>query len=280
MRQIPAYVIRDRVKDLCIQAATVLPEDVLEAMESSKEGETDFLAREILGLLIENALLARDNRIPVCQDTGVTHVFIEMGQDVLVEGDLRQAVGEGVAAGYTQGYLRRSVVSDPLFGRKNTGDNTPPVIYTEVVPGSAVRITVMPKGAGSENMSRLCMLVPAAGAAGVKEYVLQTVKKAGPNACPPFVVGVGIGGMMDTAAHLSKRALLRPVGTYNKDPEIAVFEKDLLDAVNDLNIGPGGLGGGTTALAVHVETYPTHIGSLPVAVNLQCHAARRAQADI
>ncbi len=280
MRQIPSYVIRDRVKDLCIQAATALPQDVLEAMESCMEWEQNPLAREILGLLMENAVLARDNRIPVCQDTGVTHVFVEIGQEIMIEGDLRQAVQEGVAAGYTQGYLRKSVVADPLFGRKNTGDNTPPVIYTEVVPGSAMRITVMPKGAGSENMSALCMLVPASGAAGVEEFVLQTVKNAGPNACPPLVVGVGIGGMMDTAAHLSKRALLRQVGTYNKDPQIAVFERDLLAAVNELNIGPGGLGGRTTALAVHVETYPTHIGSLPVAVNLQCHAARRAQAEI
>jgi len=268
--------IEDLVRELCIKAAIELPGDVALALLEVSRKETSALGREILGALLKNAEFARERRIPICQDTGLTYVFLDVGRDVRIEGDLKEAVTRGVARGYQEGYLRKSVVKDPLFHRENTGDNTPPVIHIDIVPGSDVKVTVLPKGTGSENMSAIKMLTPSAGPQGVMDFVLETVRQGGPNACPPLVVGVGVGGMMDTAAFLAKKALLRPVGDSNPDPEIASMERQLLTAINNLGIGPGGFGGSTTALAVHIETYPTHIGALPVAVNLQCHAARRA----
>jgi fumarate hydratase subunit alpha len=278
---IQAATICEVVKDLCIKAATVLPDDVVEALKTSRLQESEPVAVDVLDMILENAQIARTEGIPICQDTGVTHVFLEVGQDARVVGDLYEAVSMGVARGYTQGYLRKSVVRDPLFARANTGDNAPPVIHVDLVPGrSDVKITVMPKGTGSENMSGIAMLTPAAGPEGVAQFVIDTVKKAGPNACPPLVIGVGIGGMMDYAALLAKKALLRPIGRRNPEPRVSALEEEILTQVNRLGIGPGGLGGRTTALAVAIETYPTHIGALPVAVNLQCHAARSASASI
>jgi len=273
---IHAGEIEDLVRDLCIKAVTDLPGDVAVALLAASRRETSALGREILGALLKNAEFAKETRTPLCQDTGLTYVFLEIGRDVRIEGDIKEAVTRGVARGYTEGYLRKSVVRDPLFHRENTGDNTPPVIHIDIVPGSEVSVTVLPKGTGSENMSAVKMLTPSAGPQGVMDFVLETVRQGAPNACPPMVVGVGVGGMMDTASFLAKKALLRPVGDSNRDPEIASMEKKLLAAINNLGIGPGGFGGITTALAVHIETYPTHIGALPVAVNLQCHAARRA----
>ncbi|MDI6632593.1 MAG: fumarate hydratase, partial [Thermoanaerobacteraceae bacterium] len=229
--------------------------------------------------LLANAALARQEGIPVCQDTGVAVVFLEVGQDLRIVGDLEAAVHEGVRCGYREGYLRTSVVRHPL-NRVNTGDNTPAVIHTRVVPGDRLRITVAPKGAGSENMSALRMLKPADGVEGVKRFVLEVVENAGPNACPPLVVGVGIGGTMEKAALLAKEALLRPLGSHSDDPLAAALEAELLEAINRSGIGPLGLGGRVTALAVHVSVYPCHIASLPVAVNLNCHAARHRSAEL
>ena len=278
MGYIDAESVRKTVRDLCIQACTVLPDDVLSALRRSRDAEGKSLAGDIMDMLLENAEIAAGEKVPICQDTGLVHVFLDLGRDVTMKGDLFQAVVEGVALGYTEGYLRKSVVDDPLFDRVNTKDNSPPVIHLELVPGSDLTITVMPKGTGSENMSRLAMLTPAAGPEGVKRFVLDTVKNAGANACPPMIVGVGVGGMMDKAAYLAKRALLRRIGERNPDDRVAALETELLREINELGIGPAGLGGSTTALWVAIETYPTHIGALPVAVNLQCHAARRATA--
>ncbi len=281
LKTIRASLIRHAVKELCIAAATALPRDVLLALENAFEKERSPGARDILAVILENARMAETRSIPLCQDTGMVHVFLELGQDVCIEGDLKGAVCEGVSLGYFRGYLRKSVVRDPLYNRDNTGDNAPPVIYLDLVYGSSdLKITLFPKGTGSENKSRVAMLMPSAGVEGVKDFVVQTVKKAGPDACPPFFVGVGVGGMMDHAAHLAKVALLRPLGAKNPDPKIALLEREILYCLNSTGIGPGGLGGDTTALAVSIETYPTHIGALPVAVNLQCHAARRAAAVI
>jgi fumarate hydratase subunit alpha len=281
VKTICAEDIRDTVRDLCIRAATELPGDVAVALIKARKAEDNPLAGEILGAILENAKISSSEGIPICQDTGLTYVFLEVGQEAhIAGGDLEQAVTEGVSRGYTQGYLRKSVVRDPLWDRQNTGDNTPPAIHVEIVPGSDLSITVLPKGTGSENMSAVAMLTPAEGVQGVKSFVLETVRKGGANACPPLVVGVGVGGMMDTAAYLAKKALLRPVGTSSADPRTAALEGSLLTEINALGIGPGGLGGRTTALAVHIETFATHIGALPVAVNLQCHAARRATATL
>lgn len=279
MKTVRAGDVRSAVRDLCIRATTELPGDVAVALIKARKSEDSPLAQEILGAILENARLSSSRKVPICQDTGLTYVFLEVGQDLhIAGGDLGRAVAQGVAEGYTQGFLRKSVVRDPLFSRENTGDNTPPVIHTEIVPGSDLSITVLPKGTGGENMSAVAMLTPAAGIEGVRKFVLDTVAKGAANACPPLTVGVGVGGMMDAAALLAKKALLRAVGVSNPDPRVAGLEGELLDDINKLGIGPGGLGGRNTALAVHIETCPTHIGALPVAVNLQCHAARRATA--
>ncbi|HHY39503.1 MAG TPA: fumarate hydratase [Clostridia bacterium] len=277
MREIDVAEVRDAVEGLCISACYDLPQDVMEALKKAAEKEISDVGRDTINLIIENAETAARERMPICQDTGVTIVFLELGQDVrLVGGDLYEAVNEGVRRGYTNGYLRKSVVDDP-FLRRNTKDNTPAVIYTDIVPGDKLRIIVVPKGTGSENMSALKMMTPAQGMEGVKKFVVETVDKAGSNPCPPIIVGVGIGGMMDKAAQIAKKALLRPVGQPNPLPHIAKLESEILEEINKTGIGPQGLGGCVTALAVHIETYPTHIGALPVAVNIQCHAARHAE---
>ncbi len=278
MRELDVTKVAQAVEELCITACYDLPPDVLKALEKAGAAEESDVGREIIGICVENAKVAARERVPICQDTGVTIVFLELGQDLhLVGGDLNAAVAEGVRRGYTKGYLRKSVVVDPLFSRKNTGDNTPPVIYTDIVPGDKLRIVVVPKGTGSENMSGLRMLTPAAGPEGVKRFIVETVDKAGSNPCPPVIVGVGVGGMMDRAALLAKKALLRPTGAPHPQTEVAELESETLAEINRLGIGPQGLGGRVTALAVHIETAPTHIGALPVAVNIQCHAARHAE---
>lgn len=270
--------ITDTVERLCIEACTVLGEDWWQAMEEALEREESALGKEILRLLQENARLAASTGEALCQDTGTAVVFLELGQEVrLTGGDLYEAINEGVRRGYSKGYLRQSMVDDPLI-RKNTGDNTPAIIHVEIVPGSDLKITVAPKGGGSENSSGLTMLKPADGREGVIKYVLEVVETAGANPCPPVIVGVGLGGNLEKAAFLAKKALLRPLGTRHPEAHIAELEKEILERINATGIGPQGLGGRITALDVHIEIYPTHIASLPVAVNLQCHAARHAAA--
>jgi fumarate hydratase subunit alpha len=273
MREIHVEEIRDSVAQICIDAAYNLSDDVLTAFDRAIETETAPGAKEILSLLKENARIAREDHIPLCQDTGIAIFFVEIGQDLRIKnGFIVDAINEGVRKGYKEGYLRKSVV-DPIT-RKNTGDNTPAIIYTELVPGDKLKISFMPKGAGSENMSVIRMLRPTEGVEGVKNFVLECVRKAGANPCPPVVIGVGIGGDFEKAALIAKKALLRPVGSPNPRLELASFEEMLLKAVNRTGIGPEGLGGKVTAMAVHVESFPCHIASLPVAVNINCHAAR------
>jgi len=273
MREIHVDEIRDNVAQICIDAAYDLSEDVCTAFDRAQEIETAPAAKAVIGLLKENARIAREDRIPICQDTGIAVFFVEIGQDLRIKnGFLTDAINEGVRKGYKEGYLRKSVV-DPLT-RKNTGDNTPAIIYTEVVPGDKLRISFMPKGAGSENMSAIRMLRPTEGIEGIKDFVLECVRKAGANPCPPIVVGVGIGGTFEKAAVMAKKSLLRHIGSPNPKLELASLEEDLLKAVNRMGIGPEGLGGEVTAMAVHVESHPCHIASLPVAVNINCHAAR------
>lgn len=274
VREIEAARITDTVKRLCIQANVILPEDVKNCIIKRKSEESWAPAREILDRIEENFELAAAENVPICQDTGVACVFLEIGQEVHVSGgDITQAVNEGVRQGYAEGYLRKSVVRDPL-DRVNTGDNTPAMIYYDIVPGDKIKITVAPKGFGSENMSQIKMLRPSDGFEGVKAFVLKAVEEAGPNPCPPIIVGVGIGGTFDKAALLAKKALLRETGTPSADPLYAKLEEELLEKINALGIGPQGFGGKTTALAVAVEHYPTHIAGLPVAVNINCHVAR------
>ena len=273
MREIQAERITEVVKRLCISANNHLPEDVKHCIEKSYEMENWPQAREILERIMENYQIADREDCPVCQDTGVACVFIKMGQEVHVQGDLNEAIHEGVRQGYAQGYLRKSVVRDPL-DRVNTGDNTPAMIYFDIVPGDVFEITVAPKGFGSENMSQIKMLKPSDGLQGVKDFVVKVVEEAGPNPCPPIVVGVGIGGTFDKAAYLAKKALMRSVDVRNEKPFYAQLEQELLEEINALGIGPQGFGGKTTALAVNIEEYPTHIAGLPVAVNINCHVTR------
>ena len=273
MRELAAEKITQAVERLCIDANCHLPGDMKERIRSCYEGENWPCAKEILEQIIQNYEIADRENQPICQDTGMACVFLKIGQDVHINGDVNEAVNEGVRRGYAEGYLRKSVVRDPL-DRVNTGDNTPAIIYYELVPGDRVEITVAPKGFGSENMSRIKMLRPSDGLQGVKDFVLDTVAQAGPNPCPPIVVGVGIGGTFDKAAFLAKRALLRPVDVSSSDPFYAKLEQELLERINALGIGPQGLGGKTTALAVNIEHFPTHIAGLPVAVNINCHVTR------
>lgn len=275
MREIHCRDITAAVAKLCIEANYFLGEDVVQALEEALKAEESPIGREILSQLIENAKIAKAEQVPLCQDTGFAVVLVELGQDVhIIGGDLYDAINEGVRKGYKGGFLRFSIVDDPLR-RKNTGDNTPASIHVEVVPGSAFKLTVMAKGAGCENMSALKMLKPSDGIEGIKGFVLKTVQEAGGNPCPPIIVGIGIGGTFERCAYLSKKALFRrPLGSPHPHPEIAALEKELLHAINNLGLGPMGLGGRTTALAVHVETYPCHIASLPVAVNIDCHSHR------
>jgi fumarate hydratase subunit alpha len=273
MREIHVDEIRDNVAQMCVDAAYTLSDDVLTAFDRAIETETAPAAREIIELLKENARIAKEERIPICQDTGIAIFFVEIGQDLRIKnGFIVDAINDGVRKGYREGYLRKSVV-DPLT-RKNTGDNTPAIVYTELVPGDKLKLSFMPKGAGSENMSAIRMLRPTDGIDGIKNFVLECVKTAGANPCPPVVVGVGIGGDFEKAALLAKKALLRPVGSPHAKLELASLEETLLKAVNKTGIGPEGLGGKVTAMAVHVESFPCHIASLPVAVNINCHAAR------
>ena len=274
MRIIHSDKIRDAIKEMCIEANLVLSEDVEKRILAAEKEESSELGGKILSQLKENMEIAKAESIPICQDTGMAIIFLEIGQQVHIEGEyLEDAVNEGVRRGYEEGYLRKSVVGDPLL-RVNTKDNTPAVIHTSIVPGEQVKITVAPKGFGSENMSRVCMLKPADGEEGVKEAVLETVRLAGPNACPPMVVGVGIGGSFEKCAILAKKALTRNLDTPSVLPHIRAMEEELLTKINELNIGPGGLGGKTTALGVNIETYPTHIAGLPVAINICCHVNR------
>lgn len=275
MREISAGLISREVTRLCIEANMRLPEDVRKAMEAAHLSEPWPVARDTLGVLCSNMCAAESSGLPVCQDTGMACVFMEIGQDVHISGDLYAAVNEGVARGYTGGFLRKSVVADPLR-RLNTGDNTPALITVDIVPGDRLRLTVAPKGFGSENMSRLAMLKPADGAEGVKNFVVETVKLAGANPCPPVILGVGIGGSFDKVAQLAKHALLRPVDRPNGDEYYAAMERELLERINSLGIGPQGFGGRTTALGVNIEVMPTHVAGLPVAVNVSCHVTRRA----
>lgn len=276
MRQIQTSEIVKRVRDLCIEANTFLGEDVIKALKEAHQREESPTGKEILSQIIENAEIARKEGVPMCQDTGFAVFFVEVGRDVRIEGGpLEDAINEGVRQGYREGYLRKSIC-DPL-SRENTGDNTPAIIHTRLVEGENIRIIFAPKGAGSENMSRLSMLKPADGVEGIKAFVLETVERAGANPCPPIIVGVGVGGTFERCALLAKEALLRDVGTKNRDPRWASLEEELLEEVNRLGIGPMGLGGRTTALAVHIESHPCHIASLPVAVNIQCHAARHKE---
>ncbi|MCM8900953.1 fumarate hydratase [Caldicoprobacter algeriensis] len=277
MKEIHVSKIIDTIARLCIEACYNVGDDVKALLEKARQHEASPHGKNILDQLLENLRIAHELKLPICQDTGMAVVFLEIGQDVhIVGGDLYEAVHEGVRRGYTEGYLRKSVLS-PIT-RINTGDNTPAVIHTEMVPGDKVKITVAPKGFGSENMSQLKMLKPSDGLEGIKEFILQTVIDAGGNPCPPIIVGVGIGGTMEKAAYMAKKALLRPAGQHNPDPLVAQLEEEMLQAINNTGIGPQGLGGTVTALAVHIETYPTHIAGLPVAVNIQCHAARHSEA--
>lgn len=279
MRELPVSVVTETVARLCMEANYDLGADVVAALEDALRREESETGRVVLQQILENARIARETQMAMCQDTGLAVVFLELGQDLhIVGGDLYEAIHEGVRRGYRDGYLRKSSVRQPFSARVNTGDNTPAIIHTRIVPGEQLRITVAPKGGGSENMSRLAMLTPAAGRQGIIDFVVRTVDEAGANPCPPIVVGVGIGGTFERVAFLAKHALLREIGTRNPDPELDELEQELLERINRLGIGPQGFGGRITALAVHVEAEPCHIASLPVAVNLQCHAARHKEA--
>jgi fumarate hydratase subunit alpha len=278
MREIAAGAVTLTVARLFKEANYELGDDVVKALEKARKEETSPRGKEVIGKILENAHIAAAEQVALCQDCGAAVVFIEIGQEVHVGGDLNEAVNEGIRRAYTEGYLRKSMAARPFTERKNTGDNTPAIIHTEVVPGDRLKITVMPKGAGAENMTRLGMLLPADGREGVIELVAETVEAAGSKACPPLVVGVGIGGTAEKALLLAKQALRRPTGQPSPDAENAALEREILERVNGLGIGPMGYGGKVTALAVHVESFPTHIGSLPVAVNLNCHCARHKEA--
>ena len=274
MREIDAQLLTKNIKEMCIEANHYLSDDMKKVFDNARNNEKSPLGKQILEQLDENLKIAREDMIPICQDTGMAVVFVKIGQDVHITGaNIEDAINEGVRQGYVEGYLRKSVVNDPII-RKNTKDNTPAVIHYEIVPGENITITVAPKGFGSENMSRVFMLKPADGIEGVKEAVLTAVKDAGPNACPPMVVGVGIGGTFEKCALMAKEALTREVGSHSDIPYVKELEEELLERINKIGIGPGGLGGSTTALAVNVNTYPTHIAGLPVAVNICCHVNR------
>ena len=278
MRKIKATDITQAVARLCQQANFELGDDVLRALKKARQQEKSPLGRGILDKIIENAGIAAEEKLPLCQDCGTAVVFLKIGQEVYITGgDLYAAVAEGVGQGYEEGYLRKSMVSQPFTSRANTGDNTPPVIHTEIVPGDKIKIAVMAKGSGAENMSRLAMLKPGAGSQGIIDFVVRTVSEAGGNPCPPLVIGLGIGGTAERTMFLAKEALLRPVGQPSPDPEVAELEEKMLEQVNALGIGPLGLGGTITALAIHAEVMPSHMASLPVAVNLQCHSARHKE---
>ena len=281
MKEITCQEITETLKTMCIEAATNLPKDVYQQLHQKHDEEDSLLAKKTLQVLIDNANLAREKQMPICQDTGMAFVYVTMGQEVhITGGSLKEAIQEGIRQGYIEGYLRKSVVKDPLFERTNTKDNTPAIIYYDIVEGDTFHITLAPKGFGSENMSRIKMLKPSDGLQGVKDFIIETIKLAGPNPCPPIVIGVGIGGTFDKAAYLSKKALIRPLNVRNKDEFYSNLEKELLEDINNLGIGPQGFGGKTTAIGLNIETYPTHIAGLPVAVNINCHATRHKEREL
>lgn len=280
MREIHISEIISTVRDLCIESNYYLSSDVKEALCNAKENETWPLAENVLDQIILNSNIAKEEDMPICQDTGMACVFVEVGQEVhIVGGLLQDAINEGVRRGYEEGFLRKSVVKDPI-NRVNTKDNTPAIIYYDIVPGDKIKITVAPKGFGSENMSRIKMLKPSDGLQGVKDFIIETVKLAGPNPCPPIVIGIGIGGTFDKAAYLAKKGLIRPLNKRNDEKFYSDLEEELLETINKLGIGPQGFGGKTTALGLNIETYPTHIAGLPVAVNINCHATRHKEREI
>jgi len=279
VRNIDIKEVSRAVSRLCLESNYFLPDDVLEALKKGRRSEESPLGQQILDQILENAKLAREEEMAICQDCGTAVVYLEVGQDVhFTGGDLYEAINEGVRQGYDKGYLRKSMANQPFSARVNTKDNTPAVIHTDIVPGDKVKITIMPKGGGAENMSRLFMLTPAKGRQGIVDSVLQAVDEAGSNPCPPIVVGVGIGSTAENAMALAKKALTRRLDESNPDPEVAELEKELLEKINKLGIGPMGCGGGTTALAVSINVFPAHIASMPLAVNIQCHAARHKEA--
>ncbi|MEG0276580.1 MAG: fumarate hydratase [Coprobacillus sp.] len=277
MREIKQDNIIEAVKQLCIEANYVLPHDVKDVLHKAIKEEDSLLGKQILEVLHENAQIACTSSSPICQDTGMACIFIEIGQDVHIQGSLKEAINEGVRQGYQEGYLRKSIVDDPMFDRKNTLDNTPAIIHYDIVEGDQLKIIVAPKGFGSENMSQLKMLKPSDGVEGVKEFVLKVIHDAGPNACPPMVIGVGIGGSFDKVTLLAKKAMLREIGTHHQDIRYQTLETELLEKINQTGIGPAGYGGKTTALSLNIETYPTHIAGMPVAVSICCHVARHKE---
>lgn len=277
MREIKQEDIIQTVKTLCIEANYQLPQDVRNAIDQASQIEDGQLAKQTLSILKENAKMAQSLSVPICQDTGMACLFVEIGQDVHVQGSLQDALQEGVRQGYQEGYLRKSVVDDPVFDRINTKDNTPALIRYEIVEGDKLKVIVAPKGFGSENMSQVKMLKPSDGVEGIKDFVLKVVEEAGPNACPPMVIGVGIGGSFDYVTYLAKKAMLRDIGTHHSDLRYQQLEEELLEKINQLGIGPAGYGGKTTALSLNIETYPTHIAGMPVAVSICCHVARHKE---
>lgn len=281
MKEVQCQDITAAVKKMCIEAACQLPQDVLKAIKDKQLEEDGKLAKKTLQVIIDNASLASENQMPICQDTGMAFVYVTMGQEVHIQGgSLKEAIEEGVRLGYQEGYLRKSVVKDPLFNRVNTQDNTPAIIYYDIVPGDIFKIVLAPKGFGSENMSQIKMLKPSDGLQGVKDFVLKVVNDAGPNACPPMVIGVGIGGSFDKVTMLAKKAMIREIGSHHPDQQYATLEDELLDMINQTGIGPAGYGGKTTALSLNIETYPTHIAGMPVAVSICCHVARHKEVEL
>jgi len=278
MREIKANQIKDKVKEIFLKANYHMNQDLMIRLQEALEQETSPIGKSILSMIIENNQIASREEVPICQDTGLAILFIELGQEVcIVDGDFVEAINQGVKEAYEEGYLRKSVVDDPVFERKNTKTNTPAIIYTDIVPRDKIKFLVMPKGFGSENMSAIVMLKPADGEKGIVDFVVETVKKAGPNPCPPTIIGVGIGGTIDKAMVIAKKAIVRKINQPNKNPKFAALEKEILTKINNLGIGPAGLGGNITSLAVHIDYLPTHIAGLPVAVNVCCHAARHAE---
>ena len=279
MKEITCQQITETIKEMCIKAACNLPTDVLASLKQAMITETYPLANKTLGVLVENASIASDKQMPICQDTGMAFVYFTMGQEVHIKGgSIQTAIQEGVRLGYEEGFLRKSVVDDPVFDRVNTKDNTPAIIHFNIIEGDTFHILLAPKGFGSENMSQVCMLKPSDGVEGIKNFVLKVVNDAGPNACPPMVIGVGIGGSFDKVTLLSKQAMLRTIGSHHQDNRYATLEKELLTMINETGIGPAGYGGKTTALALNIETHPTHIAGMPVAVSICCHVARHQEA--
>lgn len=281
MREIKCDEVTKIIKELCIKSTCILPTDVHNSLQDSAKKESYPLAKKTLEVLVENAFLAKDKMMPICQDTGMVFVYITIGQEVhIIDGDLNEAINEGVRQGYEDGYLRKSIVDDPLFERVNTKDNTPAIINYDIVAGDEFKIVLAPKGFGSENMSQVKMLKPSDGINGIKQFVLKVINDAGPNACPPMIIGVGIGGSFDKVTLLAKKAMMREIGSYHHDERYASLEKELLEMINDSGIGPAGYGGKTTALSLNIESYPTHIAGLPVAVSICCHVSRHMEASL